>query len=166
MKMTILVVFSSSAVSCWARDSAAFWAASACRFSERARAAAVMAASTSLSKVSTRCWRSLMERAWSAVREALEKVSSSTKTALVRRSFWRDSRFDDISVRFVIAPLHRSPFSFSPVVIIISLPTTSPRLSLPTVLLYSPGFYWKILLLTKRENKENSEVILYKRKIN
>lgn len=119
--MMILVVFSSSAVSCWARDSAAFWAASACRFSERARAAAVMAASTSLSKVSTRCWSSLMERAWSAVREALEKVSSSTKTALVRRSFWRDSRFDDISVRFVIAPLHRSPFSLSPVIVIISL---------------------------------------------
>lgn len=58
----------------------------------------------------------LMVRAWSAVREALAKVSSSTKTALVRRSFWRDSRFDAISVRFVIAPFHRSlpplpPFS-------------------------------------------------------
>ncbi|WVZ26683.1 hypothetical protein V8G54_005227 [Vigna mungo] len=94
-----------------------------------------MAASTSLSKVSTRCWSSLMERAWSAVREALEKVSSSTKTALVRRSFWRDSRFDDISVRFVIAPLHRSPFSFSPVIVIISLPSTNPPLSLINFLL-------------------------------
>ena len=123
MMMMILVVFSSSAVSCWARDSADFWAASAWRFSERARAAAVMAASTSLSKVWTRWWRSLMERAWSAAREALEKVSSSTKTALVRRSFWRESRLEAISVRFVIAPLHRSPFSLSPIV---SLPNINP----------------------------------------
>ncbi|RDX74367.1 hypothetical protein CR513_45887 [Mucuna pruriens] len=68
-----------------------------------------------------------MERAWSAAREALEKVSSSTKTAFVRRSFWRDSRLEAISVRFVIAPLHRSPFSFSP---IISPPNINPATAL------------------------------------
>jgi uncharacterized membrane protein len=53
----ILVVFSSSLVISCACNSAAFWPASACRFSERARAAAEMAASSSLSKVSTLCSR-------------------------------------------------------------------------------------------------------------
>lgn len=55
-----------------------------------------------------------MVRACSAVREARAKVSSSTKTAFFKRSLWRDSRFEDISVRFAIAPPHLSlPFPFS-----------------------------------------------------
>lgn len=61
----------------------------------------------------------LMVLACSEVREALAKVSSSTKTAFLRRSFWRDSKLEVISVRFAMAPLHRSslpmffPFSCS-----------------------------------------------------
>lgn len=61
-----------------------------------------------------------MVRACSEVREALAKVSSSTNTALLRSSFWRESRFEAISVRFAMAPLHLSSlplplisFSFS-----------------------------------------------------
>jgi hypothetical protein len=46
----ILAVFSSSFVTSCARNSAARWAASACRFSVRARAAAEMAASSSRSR--------------------------------------------------------------------------------------------------------------------
>lgn len=57
----LLVVFSSSLVISCACNSEAFCAASACRFSERAHAAAVMAASSSLSKVSTLCSRTYME---------------------------------------------------------------------------------------------------------
>ena len=53
-------------------------------------------------------WRTLMVRACSELREALAKVSSSTKTALFRSSFWSDSRFEAISVRLVMAPLHLS----------------------------------------------------------
>lgn len=59
-----------------------------------------------------------MVRACSAVREARAKVSSSTKTAFFRRSFWRDSKLEDISVRFVMAAVHlSSPFPFSSIVI-------------------------------------------------
>lgn len=52
-RKNLLVVFSSSRVISWARSSAAFFAASACLFSDRACAAAEMEASSSLSKVST-----------------------------------------------------------------------------------------------------------------
>ena len=58
----ILVVFSSSLVISCARNSAALCAASACRFSARARAAAEMAASSPLSKVSTRCSRTYTQQ--------------------------------------------------------------------------------------------------------
>lgn len=50
----------------------------------------------------------LMVRACSETREALEKVSSSTKTAFLRRSFWRESRLDAISVMFSNDPFHLS----------------------------------------------------------
>ena len=61
----------------------------------------------------------LIVRACSEVREALEKVSSSTKTAFLTSNFWRESRFDVISVRLSTAPFHLSslppllPFSIS-----------------------------------------------------
>lgn len=59
-----------------------------------------------------------MVRACSELREALAKVSSSTKTAFLRSSFWSDSRFEAISVRLVMAPLHLSlPFPLSSIAI-------------------------------------------------
>jgi hypothetical protein len=63
----------------------------------------------------------LMVRACSELREALAKVSSSTKTAFLRSSFWSDSRFEAISVRLVVAPLHLS----------LPLPFSSTAISLP-----------------------------------
>lgn len=53
---------------------------------------------------------------WFLERKALEKVSLSMKTAWMRKSFWRESILEIICVRFVLAPLHHSPFSFSPIV--------------------------------------------------
>ena len=58
--------------------------------------------------------QTLMIRACSELREALAKVSSSTKTAFLRRSFCRDSRLEVISERLPMAALHLSlPFPFS-----------------------------------------------------
>jgi hypothetical protein len=50
-----------------------------------------------------------MLRAWSAARDALEKMSSSTKTAFRASSFCSDSTLAPSSPRFPIAELHRSP---------------------------------------------------------
>jgi hypothetical protein len=51
-----------------------------------------------------------MVRAWSsAAREALEKMSSSTKTAFRSSSFCSASTLAPSSPRFPIAALHRSP---------------------------------------------------------
>ena len=67
---------------------------------------------------SNKVWGTLMVRACSELREALAKVSSSTKTAFLRSSFWSDSRFEAISVRLVMAPLHLSlPFPLSSIAI-------------------------------------------------
>jgi hypothetical protein len=65
----------------------------------------------------------LMVRACSELREALANVSSSTKTAFLRSSFWSDSRFEAISVRLVVAPLHLS----------LPLPFSSTAISLPAL---------------------------------
>jgi hypothetical protein len=51
----------------------------------------------------------LMVRAWSAAREALEKMSSSTKTAFRPSIFCSASTLAPSSPRFPIAALHRSP---------------------------------------------------------
>lgn len=48
----------------------------------------------------------------SELREALAKVSSSTKTAFLRSRLWRDSKFEDISIRLPMAPLHLSSLPF------------------------------------------------------
>ena len=56
----------------------------------------------------TKLQRTLMVRACSETREALAKVSSSTKTAFLRRSFCRESRFEAISVMFSNDPFHLS----------------------------------------------------------
>jgi hypothetical protein len=50
-----------------------------------------------------------MVRAWSAAREALEKMSSSTKTAFRPSSFCSASTLAPSSPRLPIAALHRSP---------------------------------------------------------
>jgi hypothetical protein len=50
-----------------------------------------------------------MVRAWSAAREALEKTSSSTKTAFRASSFCSDSTLAPSSPRFPMAEPHRSP---------------------------------------------------------
>jgi hypothetical protein len=50
-----------------------------------------------------------MVRAWSAAREALEKTSSSTKTAFRESSFCSDSTLAPSSPRFPMAEPHRSP---------------------------------------------------------
>lgn len=50
-----------------------------------------------------------MVRAWSAASEALEKMSSSTKTAFRASSFCSPSTLAPSSPRFPIAALHRSP---------------------------------------------------------
>lgn len=50
-----------------------------------------------------------MERVCSAAREALEKTSSSTKTAFRASSFCSDSTLAPSSPRFPIAAPHRSP---------------------------------------------------------
>lgn len=72
-----------------------------------------------------------MVRACSAVREARAKVSSSTKTAFFRRSFWRDSKLEDISVRFVMAAVHlSSPFPFSSIFRCLLRPSVPPTIVL------------------------------------
>ena len=94
----ILVVFSSSLVISCARNSAAFCAASAWRFSARAWAAAEMAASSSLSRVSTRCSRTYTQKTsclcffmlpwWyiQKLRQIIENIRKPTKDSIRQHS--------------------------------------------------------------------------------
>lgn len=102
-----------------------------------------------------------MVRACSEQSEALAKVSSSTKTAFLRSSFWSDSKLKDISVRLLMAPFHLSfPFPLS------SIFSQCLCLKMITMLLIQVGLVVKLeeahkLCQTKLANKLMVPCILW-----